>query len=245
MNQLSFQDKQGGLTISDIVVLGDQTEFVDISQVIFETNANQFAIEIGDNFEPVGTDTEIHVENCKDINFVTSLFNTVAGALDETDPRMFVHDNGKQKNSVTQAMLTCNPATVNNLNTFEPLDQWVENSTERFTLIDPTNEGVLQYDGLADATVIINYTVDFQSNEMNTNDATFAAQIFKDISGTPTEIPTTFNSVVIPDGEDRQLSGTAILLVDVNEELQLRVRSTQVNGNYEAILTRFTMHEIG
>jgi len=244
LTQLSIQQRQAVTTTADIIIEGNETEFVDINSIVFETSPNQFAILIDDSMNPINADTEIHVENCKDINFVSSLFDTtVMTNLDEKDPRMFVHDCGKQKDSETQAM-TSNSGESNLLpGSFIPIDGWSEDTSERFTFTGGTG-GIFTYDGLADVTVIINYNVTFQNDSGGGTLDQFSAAIFDDISGSPMLIARTENSTQILDTQFQQVCGSAILLIDPGTELQLRVNSNQGAGSYAVIGARFTMHAV-
>ena len=161
--------------------------------------------------------------------------------LDEKDPRMFVHDCGKQKDSETQAM-TSNSGDSNILPMgFTAIPGWSEDTSERFTF---AAGGIFTYDGLADVTVIINYNVTFQNDSATGSLDEFSAAIFNDINGSPTLISRTENSTQILDTQVQQVCGSAILLIDPGTELQLRVNSNQAAGSYAVIGARFTMHAV-
>lgn len=155
-SQLSFQDPMTFIADAVFQIGGDETEFVDFSSIVFETNSDlmpnrQFPMYIQgiEAPNPIGDNTQIHLNNCKDINFLDTFFQTTTGSgggITEADNRVTSNDNGEQKNSLSIAGIELPPTAevvvveipdVGSVGVMLPVNstQWItEANTERFSL---------------------------------------------------------------------------------------------------------------
>ncbi len=240
LSQLSFQDSMASITTPIFTITGDTTEFMDFASIVFESNSGlgpprQFPFYIHGlgASDPIGDNTQIHINSCKDINFVDSIFQTTqtpGNGLDEKDKRVTSTDNGEQKNSLSIAGIELPPdatTVVVNITTagqLEPVDttEWEEEAnTERFSLNTGPIDGVFTYDGISDQTFVVTYSCSIASNQQN--QTLFAGIFHKGFEFDAAR----FKVSDADSGDIHNVAATFIILLQPGDTLQFGVGNEQ------------------
>lgn len=177
LNQLSFLNKTSGAD-DDITFGGSLVEFLDVNSCVFESfpasNPTSKPFLIASTFAFfIPLTAVVNIANCSDINFQDSMFSTAGSAIDETDRRLFVQDNGQQKNSeYRNGMELTGTQTItntlgSNVNFIPVLGNWVNYDFERFS---SDVNGIITYTGLEDITIKVDHRITFEpDNGQNNN----------------------------------------------------------------------------
>lgn len=171
---------------------GDRIVHNTIANCTFDiagTSAKALAIETNGS-NPLSVDAVISVFNNVDLNTGNhTLFNMTGSNIDETDPRVTVNGNIRQKNSLSAITIefpfSAGPlavAVLVNTLTAVTSTSWVENFAERFSLDTGAVTGVFTYDGLETSQFLITYNTQLMPE---TNSQDIFAGMFKN----GTEIP--------------------------------------------------------
>ncbi len=140
-----------------ITITGTSTLFHNYSGCFFESHPSGFAFSLPKGASPILEDVaEIHIHDCKDLNFVTSFF--VSTGFTQKDVNMFVNNNGLQANSLHYAKANVGTHTqqlVNNTPVSLTTATWGFIDDERFTVDAGT--GIITYNGLEDITITGEY----------------------------------------------------------------------------------------
>ena len=202
----------------------DVIQHYTISNCTFNpTDAATAAIEVDPT--DMSDSANISVFNCIDLNVANdSLFDTSGSGLDETDPRLTVNGNVRQKNSLSTITIEfpfsagpLNIAVAANTLTAVSSTAWIENFSERFSLNTGAVTGEFTYNGLETAQFLITYHAEL----MPESDA---QELFAGIFLNATEIPEsrfTIDAVAI--STSRFIAHSFIVMLETDDVLRFGV----------------------
>lgn len=160
-------------------ITGNATNFVNVTDVIVDipsTSQHMFAIPQSGVSLPdsvVDPELEFHIHDSKDLNVLKStLFSPDNGGLNQSDVNFFVHDNGNQRDSLTFADVRMDTSVPDGAFSPDPMlgdpvnidddvngqKLWSFASEQRFSMLE-TSSGEIEYIGIKDIELLINYSV--------------------------------------------------------------------------------------
>lgn len=220
---------------------GDDIQFINIENIPMDIHSlfHMFNFPTTGT-DPVDSDVEVHVHDCKDLNTVNDglLFQTGANNLDQTSTNFFVHDNGKQPDSLYYAngFISGNVNLVVGMSPLPPTgDLFTGNiDSERFTI--DTN-GIVTYTGTEDVKVLAQYNVTLTSLEVS-DTVIFKTIFVEDVVGggaTNTDIDESESQMELLFGVTGNLSGMFLRTLSNGDNFQVRFFSDDASGGFDLI----------
>ena len=224
-----------------------------ISNCTFKPTAAAFAAILVDPTDMSDT-ASVSVFNCIDLNIDNNtLFDTDSGGLDESDPRLTVRDNVRQKDGIACASLGLigSPTSdfefaISSSNTPADCDDtgdepYVMFESQRFSLSD-ADIGEVTYDGLEDIEISVSFNGSVRSQ--NSTDFMFL-QLAKDIGSGYVQIPNSrVYTTVIDIAQFLELSNTFVMDISNGDKIKLQCGNFDNTDDMEASNIAFTIVRI-